>query len=71
MSRRPSPRRLKQNTASISAAPGKSAIHHSPDWMPDPFDLVYVGELRPAKGIGTLIDAVALLRRESSGGSPC
>jgi glycosyltransferase involved in cell wall biosynthesis len=32
--------------------------------VPDPFDLVYVGELRPAKGIGTLIDAVALLRRE-------
>lgn len=30
----------------------------------DPFDLVYVGELRPAKGIETLIDAVALLRRE-------
>jgi glycosyltransferase involved in cell wall biosynthesis len=33
--------------------------------VPDPFDLVYVGELRPAKGIETLIDAVALLRRES------
>ena len=32
--------------------------------VPDPFDLVYVGELRPAKGIDTLIDAVALLRRE-------
>jgi glycosyltransferase involved in cell wall biosynthesis len=32
--------------------------------VPDPFDLVYVGELRPAKGIETLIDAVALLRRE-------
>jgi glycosyltransferase involved in cell wall biosynthesis len=30
----------------------------------DPFDLVYVGELRAAKGIETLIDAVALLRRE-------
>jgi glycosyltransferase involved in cell wall biosynthesis len=33
--------------------------------VPDPFDLVYVGELRPAKGIETLIDAVALLRREN------
>src|SRR6185503_19365958 len=33
MSRKPSPRRLKQNTASISVAPGNSAIHHSPDWM--------------------------------------
>ncbi|MBV9078145.1 MAG: glycosyltransferase family 4 protein [Methylobacteriaceae bacterium] len=30
----------------------------------DPFDLVYVGELRMAKGIETLIDAVALLRRQ-------
>ena len=34
--------------------------------VPDPFDLVYVGELRPAKGIETLIDAVAHLRREKS-----
>src|SRR5262249_24964450 len=33
MSRRPSPSRLKQNTASISVAPGNSATHHSPDWM--------------------------------------
>jgi glycosyltransferase involved in cell wall biosynthesis len=33
--------------------------------VPDPFDLVYVGELRPAKGIETLIDAVSLLRREN------
>lgn len=32
--------------------------------VPDPFDLVYVGELRAAKGVETLIDAVALLRRE-------
>jgi glycosyltransferase involved in cell wall biosynthesis len=31
--------------------------------VPDPFDLVYVGELRPAKGVETLIDAVAQLRR--------
>jgi hypothetical protein len=31
MSRRPSPKRLKQNTASISASPGNSAIHHSPE----------------------------------------
>jgi glycosyltransferase involved in cell wall biosynthesis len=30
--------------------------------VPDPFDLVYVGELRTLKGIETLIDAVALLR---------
>lgn len=30
-----------------------------------PFDLVYVGELRPAKGIGTLIEAMALLRRRN------
>src|SRR6202000_2100239 len=33
MSRNPSPRRLKQNTAIISARPGKNAIHHSPDTM--------------------------------------
>lgn len=33
---------------------------------PDPFDLVYVGELRAAKGVETLIDAVALLRREQN-----
>ena len=32
--------------------------------IPDPFDLVYVGELRAAKGVETLIDAIALLRRE-------
>src|SRR5215207_5802577 len=32
-SRRPSPRRLKQNTAIISAAPGNKAIHHSPETM--------------------------------------
>jgi glycosyltransferase involved in cell wall biosynthesis len=30
----------------------------------DAFDLVYVGELRAAKGVETLIDAVAQLRRE-------
>src|SRR5262245_19906869 len=33
MSRRPSPSRLKQNTAIISARPGNNAIHHSPDTM--------------------------------------
>src|SRR5207302_10002846 len=33
MSRRPSPSRLKQNTAIISASPGNGAIHHSPDTM--------------------------------------
>src|SRR5262249_28234046 len=33
MSRRPSPSKLKQNTAIISAAPGKNAIHHSPETM--------------------------------------
>src|SRR5713101_4770728 len=33
MSRKPSPSRLKQNTAIISARPGNSAIHHSPDTM--------------------------------------
>ena len=33
MSRKPSPSRLKQNTATISAAPGKKAIHHSPETM--------------------------------------
>ena len=33
MSRSPSPSRLKQNTAIISASPGKNAIHHSPDTM--------------------------------------
>ncbi len=32
--------------------------------QPDPFDLVYVGELRTAKGIETLLQAVALLRRD-------
>ncbi|MDB5592261.1 glycosyltransferase family 4 protein [Enterovirga sp.] len=32
--------------------------------VPDPFDLVYIGELRAAKGVETLIDAVALIRRE-------
>jgi len=32
--------------------------------VPDPFDLVYVGELRSAKGVETLIDAVALLRQQ-------
>src|SRR5437764_983921 len=31
MSRSPSPRRLKQNTAIIRARPGNSAIHHSPE----------------------------------------
>lgn len=31
---------------------------------PDPFDLVYIGELRPAKGVETLIDALAILRRD-------
>lgn len=30
----------------------------------DPFDIVYLGELRPAKGIDVLIDALALLVRE-------
>src|SRR6266853_6125095 len=30
MSRKPSPRRLKQNTEIIRAAPGKNAIHHLP-----------------------------------------
>src|SRR5262249_36871982 len=33
MSRNPSPSRLKQNTATIRARPGKNAIHHSPDTM--------------------------------------
>src|SRR5262249_35648521 len=33
MSRNPSPSRLKQNTAIISAAPGKTAFHHSPEIM--------------------------------------
>src|SRR4029077_16819594 len=32
-SRKPSPSRLKQNTAIISAPPGKKAIHHSPEMM--------------------------------------
>lgn len=32
---------------------------------PDPFDLVYIGELRPAKGVESLIDALALLRRDN------
>ncbi|WP_238297538.1 glycosyltransferase, partial [Methylobacterium soli] len=31
---------------------------------PDPFDLLYVGELREAKGLPVLLDALARLRRE-------
>lgn len=31
---------------------------------PDPYDLLYIGELRPAKGVETLIDALGLIRRE-------
>lgn len=34
------------------------------DRVPDPFDLLYIGELRAAKGVETLIDAVALIRRQ-------
>lgn len=30
----------------------------------DAFDLLYIGELRPAKGVETLIDALALIRRD-------
>ena len=30
----------------------------------DPHDLLYIGELRPAKGVETLIDALGLIRRE-------
>jgi glycosyltransferase involved in cell wall biosynthesis len=30
----------------------------------DPFDLVYIGEFRIAKGVDTLIDALAIIRRE-------
>ena len=32
--------------------------------VPDAYDLVYLGELREAKGVDTLIDAVSLIRRE-------
>ena len=32
--------------------------------VPDPYDLLYLGELREAKGVDTLIDAVAQLRRD-------
>ncbi|MDB5511225.1 MAG: glycosyl transferase group 1 [Enterovirga sp.] len=32
---------------------------------PDPFDLVYIGELREAKGVDTLIDALATIRKEN------
>lgn len=31
---------------------------------PDPYDLLYIGELRPAKGVETLIDALRLIRVE-------
>ncbi|MEA3041232.1 MAG: hypothetical protein QOC65_721 [Sphingomonadales bacterium] len=31
----------------------------------EPLDLMHIGELRPGKGVDTLIDALALLRRES------
>lgn len=34
------------------------------DRIRDPYDLLYLGELREAKGVDTLIDAMALLRRE-------
>lgn len=34
--------------------------------QPDPFDLVYIGEFRVAKGVDTLIDALALIRRDHS-----
>ncbi len=30
----------------------------------DPFDLVYIGEFRVAKGVDTLIDALAIIRRD-------
>lgn len=33
------------------------------DRVQDPFDLLYLGELREAKGVDTLIDAVSLMRR--------
>jgi glycosyltransferase involved in cell wall biosynthesis len=32
--------------------------------VPDPVDLLYLGELRSAKGIDTLFDALALIRRQ-------
>lgn len=32
--------------------------------QPDPFDLLYIGELRPIKGIDTLVEAVGRIRRE-------
>ena len=32
--------------------------------VPDPYDLLYLGELREAKGVDTLIDAMSLIRRE-------
>nr|WP_210261031.1 glycosyltransferase family 4 protein [Enterovirga sp. DB1703] len=31
----------------------------------DPFDLIYIGEFRAAKGIDTLIDALAMIRRDN------
>lgn len=31
---------------------------------PDPFDLVYIGEFRIAKGVDTLIDALAIIRND-------
>ena len=48
MSRSPSPSRLKQNTASISAAPGNSAIHHSPEMM----KLAPSATMMPHSGVG-------------------
>src|SRR4051812_13306729 len=48
MSLRPSPIRLKQNTASMSARPGKSAIHHSPDTM----KLAPSATMMPHSGVG-------------------
>ncbi|PIK69144.1 glycosyl transferase family 1 [Methylobacterium frigidaeris] len=44
---------------------GISAAEFAPiDASPDPFDLVYIGELREAKGVPVLFEAVARLRRE-------
>src|SRR6185437_6082478 len=47
-SRHPSPRRLKQKTASISAKPGKSATHHPPETM----KLAPSATMIPHSGVG-------------------
>src|SRR5262249_22467927 len=47
-SRRPSPKRLKQNTASINTIPGNRASHHSPETM----NVAPSATMMPHSGVG-------------------